>query len=66
MTSLSEVANLDWNGGIVSLNRADVGSGILKWLATVIHRLWDTINIDLGRIEDADPENDPTGGCCSF
>ncbi len=66
MTTLNEVANLNWNSGMVSPSRAVVGSGIVTWLTTAIHRIWDIINVDLGQADVADADYYPAGGCCSF
>jgi len=48
MTNLNE-SGKDWNGDIVSLNRAVVGSGMVNRLTTVIHRIWDIFNVDLDK-----------------
>ncbi len=67
MTNLNEVANLDWNGDMVTPNGAVVGSGIGNWLTTVIHRIWDILDVDWDKWvtrEGEDGEYFPTGGCC--
>ncbi len=70
MTNLNEVANLDRNGDMASPNRAVVGSGIVDWLKTVIHRIWDILEADWDKRvagvtrEGEDGEYFPTGGCC--
>ena len=73
MTTLNEVANLNWNGDMVSPNSAVVGRGIVNWLTSVIHRIWDIFNVDLDKwvtwdkrvtMEGEDGDYFATGGCC--
>ena len=70
MTNLNEAANMDWNGDMVSPNRAVVGSGIATWLTSVIHRIWDILDVDLDKLdkldkmEGEDGDYYPYGGCC--
>ena len=70
MTSLNEVVNVDWNGDMVSPNKADVGSGIVNWLTSVIHRIWDILDVDWDKWVTMEGEDEdfyyPTGGCCGF
>ena len=64
MTNSNEAANMDRNGDMGSPNRAVVGSGIVTWLTTVIHRIWDILDVDLGKMGGEDGDYYPTGGCC--
>ena len=70
MTSLNEVANLDWKVDMVSPNRAVGGSGIVNWLTSGIHRIWDILDGDWGKaitgatMEGQDADYYPSGGCC--
>ena len=53
---------------MVSPNRAGVGSGIVNWLTTVIHRLRDILDVDvdsdqLENTEDEDGDYFPPCGC---
>ena len=69
MTTLNDVANMDWNGDMVSPNGAAGGSGIVNWLTSVIHRIWDILDVDWDQwstFEGDDGEYFPTGGCCGF
>ena len=73
MTTLNEVASLDWNSGMVCPKGAVVGRGIANRLTSVIHRIWDIFNVDLDRwvtwdkgitMEGEDGDHFVTGGCC--
>lgn len=64
MTNLNEAANMDWNGGMASPNRAVLGSGIATWLSSVIHRISDILNVDVDKMEGEDGDYYPTGGSC--
>ena len=70
MPNLNEVANLDWNGDMVSPKKAVAGSGIVSQLNSVIHRIWDILEADWDKRvagvtrEGEDGEYFPTGGCC--
>ena len=66
MTTLNNVVNMDWNGDMVSPNKAVGDSGIVNWLTTVIHQIWDAINVNVGELENDDGDYFPTSGCCSF
>ena len=64
MTNSNEAANMYRKGDLVSPTRADAGSGIVDRLTTVIRRLWDAINVNVGEMDADDGECYPTGGCC--
>ncbi len=64
MTNLSQGANMDWNEDKVCANTAVGGSGIVPWLTTVIHRIWDAINVNGGQLPGEDGDYYHTGGCC--
>ncbi len=69
MTNLNDVANLDWKVDMVSPEIADAGSGIVNWLTRVIHRIWDSLDVDWDKVvpmEGEDEDYFPTGGCCGF
>ena len=66
MINLNEVANMDWNGGMVSPTGTFVGSRFVNWLTSVIHRMWDAVNLSVGELEGDDEDSYPTGGCCCY
>ncbi len=68
MTTLNEIANMDWKVDMVSPEIANAGSGILNRLTNVIHRIWDLLDVDLEKweMEGEDEDYFPTGGCCGF
>ncbi len=69
MTCLNEVANMDWNGDLVSSNKTVEGTGIVNRLASVIQRIRDILDVDLDewvKTEGEDEDYYPTGGCCGF
>ena len=68
MTTLNEIANLDWKVDMVCPEIADAGSGIVNWLTSVIQRIRDILDVDLEKweMEGEDEVYLPTGGCCGF
>ena len=69
MTNSNEVANLDFNGDMVSTNGAIVGSVIVNWLTSVVQRIQDLLDVDLEKWATTEVEDEmyfPTGGCCGF